>query len=115
MSTPRNLFVTEGNVEIYLSRLYVTWDAHERATLLRLVAEEETRMGESQEHVQNGERRVIDGRERIQRQRQIVDQVAADQRSSSRAVMLLETLERTQELLEWHLQRLQNRLEQRKL
>jgi hypothetical protein len=35
--------VTEGDVDIYVSKLQMTWNAKERDGLLRLVVEEEAR------------------------------------------------------------------------
>jgi hypothetical protein len=45
MSTQMNVFLTEGNVEIYLSKLHLTWKPEERDKLLRLLAREEQQMG----------------------------------------------------------------------
>lgn len=113
--TPLDVFVTEGNVDIYLSRLYLTWDPVERDNLLRLVATEESRMGRSREHLENGERRVAQGRERLDMQREMVARLALPDRDASTAVRLLETLERTQALLEQHLQALHAMAQQAKL
>jgi hypothetical protein len=67
--TPLHVFAAEGNVEIYLSKLYGTLHPSERDNLLRLLANEEASMGTSREHVENGERRMIDGRQRLKKQR----------------------------------------------
>ncbi|MBV8187506.1 MAG: hypothetical protein JOY64_27915 [Alphaproteobacteria bacterium] len=107
--------MTEGNMEIYLSKLHTTWSADERDNLLRLVAAEEARMGHQREHLENGERRAAQGRKRIERQREIVASVPAEQREASPEALLLDTLEQTQALLETHLRALRARWEHRKL
>ncbi len=108
--TAMNVFLTEGNVEIYLSRLHMTWSAEERDKLLRFLVREEDRMGASREHLENGERRVNEGRELVARQRQLVAEIPLNERDGNPAALLLETLERTQTLLEQHLTVLQRRL-----
>ena len=114
MSTPLNVFLREGNVELYLSKLHATWEPAERDTLLRLLAKEESQMGRSREHLENGERRVADGRECLERQRRAIA-ASPSQEAKSADMLLLETLEQTQMLLEQHLQWLRERLEQHKL
>jgi hypothetical protein len=102
MSTPHSVFVTEGNVGIYLSRLQVTWNAEECDHLLSLVAEEESRRGLSRENLENGERRVVEGRARIESQIRLVAQVPIEKRADSVEARLLETFEKTQAILEDH-------------
>ncbi len=73
MTSPMSVFLIEGNVEIYLSRLHTTWNPEERDKLLRLLVREEAQMGFGREHLENAQRRVSDGRDRIARQRRLVD------------------------------------------
>ncbi len=115
MSTPVNTFITEGNVEIYLSRLRVTWNSEARDVLVRLLAEELSKMDENRVHFENGERRVFDGRKRLQRQREIVQGLPSNQRTDSDEAHLLETLEKIQDLLERHLSALRERFDQKRL
>ncbi len=115
MTSPMSVFLTEGNVEIYLSRLHTTWSLEERDRLLRLLVQEESRMGTSREHLENGERRVSDGRDRIIRQRRLVADIPPPERAAAPASLLLETLEKTQALLEEHLVMLQRQRESKKL
>jgi hypothetical protein len=75
------VFLTEGNVEIYLSQLHTTWNPDERDKLLRLLVREESSMGASREHLENGERRVSEGRDRIDRQRRLVADTPFHQRT----------------------------------
>ena len=103
---PMKAFVTEGNVEIFLSRLNTTWNACDRDMLLRLLCQEQARMGFSHGHLENGERRVFDGRERLKKQRKLVAQLASQDQAPGQAALLLETLQKTQVLLEQHLSRL---------
>src|SRR5262245_43481327 len=114
MTTPMNVFVAEGNVEVYLSRLRRTPNAEKRDNLLRLIREEESRMGQSREHFENGQRRVIEGRQRIKKHRRLIAR-AATMRHAENAAFALETLERTQALLEEWLDALNGRREQTKL
>lgn len=115
MTSPMKVFLTEGNVEIYLSRLHTTWNPEDRDKLLRLLVREESSMGASREHLENGERRVSEGRDRIDRQRRLVADIPFHESTATQATLLLETLEQTQALLEEHLRVLQRRLEERKL
>jgi DNA-binding response OmpR family regulator len=105
----------EQNVDLYLSRVHETWDAEQRDGLLRRLAEMETRMGQSRLHFENDERRVIDGRERVNMQRERVAALAAMQHPRDRELSLLNTLERTQALLEAHLESLRERFARAKL
>jgi hypothetical protein len=89
-----SVFLTEGNVEIYLARLHSTWNPEERDKLLRLLIREESQMGLSREHLENGERRVTDGRDRIARQRRLVADIPLPERTGAQASLLLETLEK---------------------
>ena len=99
-------FVTEGNVEIYLSRLHSTWNACDRDMLLRLLCEEMARMGFNHGHLENGERRVLEGRERLEKHRELVAQLGSQDPAAGQASLFLETLENTQMMLEQHLSRL---------
>ena len=113
--TPLNVFVTEGNIEIYLSRLYATWEPETRDGLLRLVSQEEGRMGARREHLENGERRVAQGRELLERQHLAVAQLSEEERGASLEARLLETMEKVQALLEQHLELLQKKFDQTRL
>lgn len=80
MNNPVNVFVTESNVDIYLSKAYGCRDAKERDLLLRLVIDEESRMGASREHMDNGQRRVEDCKERVKRQRELIGSLQRKER-----------------------------------
>jgi len=79
MTLPMSVFLTEGNVEIYLSRLHTTWDPEERDKLLRLLVQ--AQMGASREHLENGERRVNEGRDRVITQRRPVIDIPLPERA----------------------------------
>ena len=115
MSMPLNVFVAEGNVEIYLAKLYKTWNPEERDVLLRLLAIEESQMGVAREHKENGERRVAEGSRRVQQQREVVAALPPGTSVPNLAIHLLETFEQTQELLEAHLQTITARFNSVKL
>lgn len=115
MNSPTNVFVTENNVELYLSKAYECFDSEMRDLLLRLVVEEETRMGARREHVDNGQRRLDDCKERVQRQREIVRELHRQNRSRAQAEFILETLERTLLLMKDHQRALTVRYRQARL
>ena len=110
-----NVFLTEHNVDLYLTRLHTTRDAQDRDGLLRLLVQEEDRMGESLEHLENGQRRVAEGAERIKRQRAFAEQLSPDARATSPSAFFLETFEKTQALLEAHVEQLRKRVERSRL
>ena len=101
-----DVFVTEGNVEIYLSRLHTTWNALGRDKLRRLVCEDQARMGFSREHI----KREKDGpakagnvsRSSVSWSR---NSTLQDQ-NASHVALLLETLVKTRMLLKQQLSRL---------
>lgn len=101
MNTSVNTFVTESNVEMYLSKAYQCLDAAERDLLLRLVVEEEGRMGNSREHMENGQRRLEDCKERVKRQRELVGALQPKE-NRPHAEFMLETFEHTLVLMERH-------------
>ena len=101
--TALDVFVAEGNVEIYLSKLQRAWSAEERDALLRLLIAEEDQMGRSREHLLNGQRRVWEGRARVRKQQELVARLPTERQAASREALILQTLEATQTLLEAHL------------
>lgn len=114
MNNPVNVFVTESNVDIYLTKAYACWDAKERDLLLRLVADEEARMGASREHMENSKRRVDDCRERVKRQREIVRSLQPTEKGHP-AVFMLETFEQMLALMEAHQRLLVERFQRDRL
>ena len=112
MDDSTNVFVTERNVDIYLSRAFETNDLQERDTLLRLLVEEQSRMGARREHLENGRRRVDQCSRLLQRQREIVGSFNARERDALQAQFVLETMERTLTLVQDHLQGLERRFHQ---
>ena len=115
MTTAMNVFLREGNVEIYLTRLHGTWQVQDRDVLLRLLVSELDQMGESKQHLENGQRRVADGARRLRRLRELREERRAGGGSTDRQDFELQTSEKTQALLEAHVVRLRRRFEQRKL
>jgi hypothetical protein len=106
---------TEGAIERYLEKLHATWDVEERDHLLHLVVEAESRMGISRERFENGERQVVEGRQRVDKQRALVAQLPIERRAISPVTQFLQTLEATQLLLEARLQALSERRERASL
>ena len=114
MSNPVDVFVTESNVEMYLSRTYECLDAAQRDVLLRLLVEEEDRMGRSREHMENGQRRVEDGRDRVKRQRELLASVQPNE-NRLQAEFMLETFEHMLLLMERHQRLLVERFQKDRL
>lgn len=101
MNTAVNAFVTESNVALYLSKAYTCLDARQRDTLLRLLVEDEGRMGSSREHMENGERRLEECKERMKRHRELMGSLPSNE-SRAQAEFMLETFERALVLMERH-------------
>ena len=99
-------FITEGNVEIYLSGAYETFDPERRETLLRLLADEEAKMGRRREHLEQNGRRLADCADRVRRQRELVSELQSQQQNSARAEFILQTFERCLALMLEHDRRL---------
>jgi len=57
----------------------------------------------------------MDGRQRLERQRTVVAGLSLEERCAHRGTFILETLEKTQELLEEHLRLLRPQREQARL
>jgi phosphatidylinositol kinase/protein kinase (PI-3 family) len=102
LMTPMNVFVTEGNVEIYLSKLHNSLDQAERDTLLRLVAQEESLMGWHREHLDASERRLGQCRERVQKQQETVAELERIECDTASAKFMLATFERLVALMQDH-------------
>lgn len=115
MDDATNVFVIESNVDIYLSKAFVSHDLQERDTLLRLLVEEESRMGSRREHLENGRRRMDECGLRVKRQREIVGSFNAGERDALQAQFVLETMERTLTLVQDRLQDLERRFHQARL
>lgn len=101
MNNPVNVFVTESNVEMYLSKAYECLDSERRDMLLRLLAEEESRMGTSREHVENGQRRLDDCKERVERQREVIGALQQNE-NRLQAEFVLNTFKKTLLLMKRH-------------
>jgi len=102
MNDQLNVFVTESNVELFLSKVYKAQTPEERDTLLRLVVEQQDRMGRRREHVENGQRRLNDCRERVRRQRHVLSTLSEQDSVRTREQFLLDTLEKVLILMEEH-------------
>ena len=104
--TAMDLFVTESNVELYLSGAYKTLEQEKRDMLLRLVAEEEAKMARRREHLEQNGQRLTDCEDRVRRQRELVSELQNRQQNSLQAEFVLETFERCLSLIRDHHTRL---------
>ena len=100
--TAMEIFVAEGNVELYLSGAYKTLDPEKRDTLLRLVAEQESKMARRREHLQHNGERLAACEDRVRRQRELVSDLQTRRQSSMQAEFVLETFERCLVLIRDH-------------
>ena len=114
MNNPVDVFVTESNVDMYLSKAYLSLDAAERDLLLRLVADEESRMGSNRVHMENGQRRVENCKDRVKRQRELVGSLPREE-NRAQAEFVLETYEQTLVLMERHQRLLVERFQEGRL
>lgn len=101
MDNPVSVFVTESNVELYLSKAYECLDLSQRDVLLRLLVEEQDRMGSSREHMENGQRRLEDCKERVKRKRELLGSLQPND-NRLQAEFMLDTFEQTLVLMERH-------------
>lgn len=113
MNDSMNVFVTESNVDQYLSKAYSALDREERDVLLRLMVEEQGRMGGRLEHVENAKRRLDDCRERVRQQRGVVDALDHQHPNRLREEFLLDTFEKALAVLREHQQSLAKGLSSR--
>lgn len=111
MPTPMNVFVTEHNVDIYLSQLQVAQDDQSRDNLMRLLVEEFKTMGVSHDHLDMADRHIRDGRKSILVQREFVEALPVETRATHPSTFSLASLEAAQSLLEAHARHLRNDLE----
>jgi hypothetical protein len=106
MTTPMNHFVTESNIDIYLSRLRETADGSERSKLMRLLTAELSSMGQTCAHLEKAERRVADLADRMRWQRQELVRLKDAQLPTGSAASVLQTMERAHSVLLGHCQQL---------
>lgn len=95
-----NVFIAEGNIEIYLSKLHGIFDPTECDQIRHLMAKEFAGMGFSRVHQEGGVRRVMAGRQRLEKQRFVVAGPPLNELAAQQDALLLEMLKRTQKLLE---------------
>lgn len=106
-----NYFVIESNISLYLDRLNRDLDQQTRDTVLKLLLDEEAKVGRAREHLERAEQRILEGRERLIRQRARIAEFPIGHPSLDGEEMLVDTLERTQALLEAHCERLRQAFE----
>lgn len=95
-------FISEHNVDIYLLKLGENDDAKLQDTLLQLLRAELTGMPRSQLHLEKGQRRLAEVKERFRRQVDTLDRLRANGETVDREVRLLEILGKVRELFETH-------------
>jgi hypothetical protein len=110
-----NVFVTESNVDRYLAQVRECSDLNQRDVLLRLVVEEEARMGHRREHMDNNQRRLTECKDRLARQHGVLSHMGPDHPARANAEHLLETLKQIIQIVESHQRLLQARFESSRL
>jgi hypothetical protein len=95
-------FISEHNVDIYLSKLWQSDDTKLQDTLLQLLMAELSRMPLSRLHLERGLRRRADVEEQFRQQRDKLDRLKANGEAIDREARLLEVLGKVRELFEAH-------------
>ena len=95
-------FISEHNVDIYLSKLWESDDARLQDTLLQLLMAELSGMTPSRLHLERGQRRVADVEEQVRQQRDKLDRLKANGEAIDREGRLLEILGTVREVFEAH-------------
>jgi hypothetical protein len=93
-------FVARQNIERCRARLAIEIDPAQRTHLLRLLVEEEDKLGADYEVLTDVEREIVNGYTRIARQKIIIQELDSDGRDSAVAKALLDTFTLTQRLYE---------------
>jgi hypothetical protein len=100
------------NMEGLAARLPSEADPKERAILIRLLVEEENEFGFGRDQLAAAEKFLRAGRDRIKRQRVLIDRLSGEGLDLTQANELLRRLIQTQVLFENHRQLIVDRLEQ---
>ena len=103
---PFDSFVQSTNVDRYLDQLAAEGDHVKRTTLLKLLVEEEDKLGRNREELVKAERRVSDGKHRLQTLSSVATGLVESGRNINGTVTLLVTMQDTQRLLERHYRKL---------
>ena len=99
-------FISGQNIDRFLEQLSQPLEPSRSEMLLRLLMEEEDRLGRSREQFDLARQRVTDGASRIGRLKTLAACYPPESDFARRALAVTATLERTQELIEAHYQRL---------
>lgn len=110
-----NDFVVDRNVTLFLDKLSAGDDPSLHSTLLKLLVDEESKLGRSREQLDKAEEHVRNGKARIAGQRALIAGQALEGRALEQSQALLRTLEATQELLERHYTRMLQEVDRRQL
>jgi hypothetical protein len=106
-------FVTRANIDHYLELLSDGGCAREkRAMVTKLLIEEEDKLGHDLEQVEFAEKRVADGRDRLNHLRSRLDLVPEQQRAE--AERLVANFENIQHLLEQFCRQMRDKIDNRR-
>ncbi len=103
-------FVAINNVEHFADQLTSEVDGAKRATLMRLLVEEEDKLGAGLEQLGIAELRIAKGRQLIARQMALVAKIAGDGHDGREANDLLAMLKEVQALFEAYRRSIMSRL-----
>jgi hypothetical protein len=97
-------FVSDLNVSRFLDRLQLAHDPSIRASLQRLLLEEEDNFGDRAERLHNAQRHIAEGYSRIERQKALLAKLKADRKDVRLAERTLSNLLEIQRILEQYRQ-----------
>lgn len=110
-----NTFIGINNVERFGDQLCSAADPARRATLMRLLVEEEDNLGAGLEQLDAAELRIARCHQLIASQRVLVARIGSDGHDAEEANTLLSALLEVQELFEGYRRRILSALNQRSL
>lgn len=94
-------FVRDENIRRYENEIRTEADATRRSVLLRLLVEEENRLGWSHEQLAIAEQRITSLNKSVERQLALIDRMAEDGQDTTAAKDLLLTLRQLLALHRW--------------
>lgn len=108
-------YVARQNITRFCDQLTSELDGKRRAALQRLLIEEEDRLGFSVEQLDEIERAIAKGEERIEQQRTLVEVMECNGRDPTVAKALLENLTQIQAMFEQYRQTMLDAIERNRL
>lgn len=115
MGDPLGEFISRKNLASFSEQLRFEIDPTKRATLVRLLIEEEDKLGFGYEQLAIVNEHIAAGHVCIQRQQVLLSELSHDQHAARQANTLLEALLHAQALYEHRRQRILDELDRRQI